>query len=96
MKKLVILGILLVSMMGYSQISLVDSTIIYRTMPSAEKLMTITDFEEIGIRLDSLSDKYNEKKFVLKIYYKDNTDENGNETDEYRQRVYVSTFSRKN
>jgi hypothetical protein len=95
MKNLIILMMMLVSYMGYSQLSKIDSTEVYRVMPWGDKLLTIYEFEYAGTHMDSLYEVYNQKRFVVKIYYQDDSNEQGESTGEYRQRVYTSTWSKK-
>ena len=94
MKKLVFL-MMMISLIGYSQKNLIDSVQIYRVMPSGNFLETIYDFDLVGSRMDALSKVYDENKFVVKIFYKENYDEFGVETQELHNRVYTSIWSKR-
>lgn len=94
MKNIIIIMMLLIGSLGFSQISLIDSTEVYRVMPDGDKLLTIYEFEYAGTHMDSLSKIYDQKQFVVKIFYIDDRNESGVPTGEYTQRVYTSTWSK--
>ena len=95
MKKIVFLMVMMISLIGYSQKNLIDSVQIYRVMPHGDFLETVYDFDLMGTRMDALSKVYKENQFLVKIYYKEHYDEFGVETEELHNRVYTSTWSRK-